>query len=152
MLLFAYGFALPNNKYDAFAVKLVHRKTNADKKDRSLANISTMNTFYIYKGGFEGVPEELWRDLANFHDTTTPDNVSEVLVPDHITSSNASVNSTLSSHATHLIDSDNLLTSNKSKKRKHKDNHVGNSNNISTGNGNGYRSSNQVDGPTGNKF
>ena len=48
-LLFAYGFALPDNPFDAFAVKLKTKDTGMD--------VNT--TFYLRRGGIASVPKVL---------------------------------------------------------------------------------------------
>ena len=50
-LLFAYGFALPDNPFDSFAVKLKVKVKDKDTGGDGNA------TFYLHRGGIEGVPK-----------------------------------------------------------------------------------------------
>ena len=58
MLLFAYGFCLPDNINDSIAVKLVQKT----------ATESRSSLFYITTGGFDGVPKELLTTLSKMLD------------------------------------------------------------------------------------
>lgn len=49
-LLFAYGFALPDNPFDSFAVKLKVKVNDAGVDGNNAS-------FYIRRGGIEGVPK-----------------------------------------------------------------------------------------------
>ena len=54
MLLFAYGFCLPDNINDSVAVKLVQKTTSESRS----------SLFYIKSGGMDGIPQELWTTLS----------------------------------------------------------------------------------------
>ena len=54
-LLYAYGFALKDNKFDQVSLKL-----------NIQSNKSQYNMFYLESGGISGVPKEMWRILSNY--------------------------------------------------------------------------------------
>lgn len=58
MLLFAYGFCIPDNESDSVAVKLVQKTSTGTHS----------HLFHIEKGGFDGIPIQLWTTLSEMLD------------------------------------------------------------------------------------
>ena len=57
-LVFAYGFAVADNPYDTVALKLMCGQGSGG------GEVTNVGTYYVGRGGVEGVPPELWRALS----------------------------------------------------------------------------------------
>jgi len=64
-LLFAYGFATKDNPADSVALKMMGGGKDADGQgDRMPARY--LGTFYLNRGGLDGVPRDLWEILSRY--------------------------------------------------------------------------------------